>query len=200
MLYDAKLLDAIKDRIVVVGHDPVEVVEECLYREALWHFLLDGNPVNLICSVQRGEPSQENEWAKEFLARDLYIKDPANRTIIKARICNEYVFEGRMTIDVSVPKGASDKEMLDLASEAALDTEEPLEYPDEDYDLARMDQSIEAVDGREVSLQDAPCVCCFVRKIAGQDIVPSVIENDSLDLRSKMNELIIEARALRRVM
>jgi hypothetical protein len=196
MLYDLEILDPIKDRIVVLGHNPVEVVEECVDRDALWHFLLDGNPVSLICSVPRGEPSQENEWAKEFLARDLYIKDPANRTIVKARICNEHVFETRMTIDVSVPKGASDEEIWHLANKAALDIEEPFKYPNEDYDLVDMDQTVEAIDGREVSIQESPCLCCFVRKIASRDIVPSGNQDDCPDLSFKMNELIIEAREL----
>ena len=194
MIYDVKLLDAIKDRIVVVGCDPVEVEEGCVVRDALWQFLLDGHPVSLFCSFPSGEPSQENERAKEFLARDLYIKDPENRSTIKAEICHEYVFHGWTTIDVSVPKCASDKEKLDLANKAALDADKPLEYPDEDYDLASIDWSVQTIDGQDVRIQDSPCVWCFIRNIAERDIL--LQENDSADVCLKMNELIIEARSL----
>ena len=84
--------------------------------------------------------------------------------------------------------------MLDLANEAALHTEEPLEYSDEDYDLFSLDWTVETVEGRRVSKQDSPC--CFIRKIAERDILSQENENDSADVCLKMNELIIEARSL----
>ena len=154
-------LDAIKDRIIVVRSHPVEDAVKRANQGALWHFLLDGQPVSLVCPFPKGEPSQDGDRAKEFLARDLYIKDPANRMTIKAVVRRDYIYERRMTINVSVPKCASDKEKLEFAIDAAIDEiDEFIEFNEKEFHFVDLDDTIESIDGRRVPIEDEPCICC----------------------------------------
>ena len=151
MLVDVKLLDAIKDRIIVAGSDPMEDAAGGANQGVLWHFLLDGQPVSLVCSPPRGEPSQENERAKDLLARDLYVKDPANRMIIKAEVCRLYVYQHEVTVNVSVPKCYNNEEKCKLVKDAVLEQiEEPPQISENNYYLADIEDIVVELDGRLV--------------------------------------------------
>lgn len=155
MLYDVDILDAIKELIIVVGSDPAEGAAGPANQGTLWHFLLDGQPVSLVCPFPKGEPSEDNDRAKEFLARDLYIKDPANRMTIKAIVRRQYIYHRCVTINVSVPRCASDKEKLEFAIDAAIDEiDEFIEFNEKEFHYFDMNDTIESIDGRMVQFKD----------------------------------------------